>query len=88
MKLNIFKMEVSFRFIQTVAMENSKKRQELLAQQKEFNEQVKRFEGFIRENEAKGERSDEKFFEELKLKEIDAKEFDKLKQQYKEIIPK
>lgn len=56
--------------------------------QREFYDQVKRFEGFIRENEAKEERTDEKFFEELKLKEEDAKEFQKLKQQYREVIPK
>ncbi|VDO04046.1 unnamed protein product [Rodentolepis nana] len=75
-------------------MENKKKRQDIAVMQRErgrereFCDQVKRFEGFILENEAKEERTDEKFFEELKLKEEDVKEFEKLKQQYTEIIPK
>ncbi|KAM3173193.1 hypothetical protein ACTXT7_012982 [Hymenolepis weldensis] len=69
-------------------LENKKKRQDLAMLQREFYDQVKRFEGFIRENEAKEERTDEKFFEELKLKEEDAKEFQQLKQQYREVIPK
>ncbi|VDO00579.1 unnamed protein product [Rodentolepis nana] len=83
-------------------MENKKKRQDIAVLQRErgrereFCDQVKRFEGFILENEAKEEGTDEKFFEELKLKEEeeeeeeeeDVKELEKLKQQYAEIIPK